>query len=308
MSRPGFLDFAFALAAGLIGLACAGCDSPSSPLPPLPGTPLAQVGTVSGLALDSTTLYVTQKAGPLVAIPISGIGQPSSLAAAPAAAVAVDDTRIYWSDGISVLACLKSDCANNTVTLAPGNAQDLEVDASSVYWADAQMPSGGGQIMKVDKNGGSPIELAPVGWAQHIALDAQYVYWAEYGTGGIVRVPVGGGPWTEVASVANATIGELALDDLDVYFTTVDGRLFTAPKTGGTPRVLLTDLGPVAIGVATDGVNLYVPHAADLVRMPVTGGPITRVMSGLQEINAIILDDAFVYVATLFGSVLKTAR
>lgn len=286
-------------------LLAAGC---SVPPPPGPGSGqvLASVREPFALAIDSTRIYVAPaEPAPLVAVPLDG-GEPATFVSTATTAVAAYDGWLYWTDGTSILGCDTSDCAASTFTVAPDDAKVLAIDATNLYWATVPQSSGGSRIMKAARNGGTPAQLATANFARALAVDAHDVYWVD-DFNGLVSAPLLGGTARQV-TLSDSTMSGLALDDGNVYFTTIDGKLFTVAKSGGAARVLLTDLGPGAVAVATDGRNVYVPSVDALVKMAVTGGPVTVLATSLTYITAITLDATNVYAAAAGQGYLVTAR
>jgi hypothetical protein len=106
----------------------------------------------------------------------------------------------------------------------------------------------------------SPCELQvlrePV-FANWLAIDSDFIYVADY-MAGLFRVPKAGLPPTFLADVG-AEIGPFALDATTIYFITANadatGSIYSVPKSGGTAKLLATDLlAPVDIRVDDSAV------------------------------------------------------
>jgi len=333
------LMFAFPVLVILsLAAALAGCGQPT--LPPSPPQVLASnlpVEAAFGIAVDSTTVYVWPiDPGPVLAIPIDGGTATPVGIQADAFALAVDERRIYWSDGSSILACDKSNCTGSTVLLAASQLHvlDLAIDDTNVYWGtisgDANRDLG--TIMKVNKNGGvpldaggapldggaaldagatldenAPVQLAGAGFPSNVAVDATYVYWVEMQApnSGVKRVPIGGGTPSQLADSDLIGAMGLALDADNVYFMNGARALYRVSKNGGPPQVMLSSLG-TALGLETDGTNLYIGADPALVKVPLAGGFASPLATNLGA-SYIALDANNVYVAG-GDTVLKVAK
>ena len=91
-----------------------------------------------------------------------------------------------------------------------------------------------------------------------IDADSDFVYVSD-GLLDLFRVSKDGGTSTTIASVG-VQIGPFAMDDIAIYFITVDddttGSLYKVPKSGGTPTRLATNL-PAPLEVRVDATSVY---------------------------------------------------
>jgi hypothetical protein len=157
----------------------------------------------------------------------------------------------------------------------------VAVDSQNVYWANA------GSISEVPKSGGASMMLVPNAATLSvvaIAANGQDVYWLDQGSdspffddGRVMRVPVGGGVPTVIAS-GQSNLSGLAIDATSVYWTSrgtqsrcnSDGSLMRAPLRGGAPVTLVAnEEGPS--GVALDATSVYWISAGDT-----TGGTLRK--------------------------------
>jgi hypothetical protein len=257
-----------------------------------------------GIAVDGTNVYVSRAMlSPLVTVPVQG-GLPADLdVLALGGALAVDERRLYWTDGGSAFACEKANCAGSTVNLAPRGATGMTLSTGNVYWTtrDWMTGTGAGQVMKADKDGGQPADLAAGNAPHDVAVDANYVYWIEQAAPffGVIKTPIAGGPSLQLAATDPVEPMGLALDADNVYFMTGDGKLLKVSKNGGPTTVLLSDIGWFPRGLATDGTNVYVGSNGGLFRVPVNGGRAAWLFPSVEggTASAIALDDTSVYVA-----------
>jgi sugar lactone lactonase YvrE len=90
---------------------------------------------------------------------------------------------------------------------------------------------GAGTVMKVPLGGGTPTTLASGGAAANgMAVDATNVYWTDAVTHAVMKVPIGGGAMTTVATGDQPPFG-IALDATNVYWTVPnDGAVLMLPK------------------------------------------------------------------------------
>jgi len=283
-------SFSVALTAALLNL---GCTLP--PAAPAPPPLLAAVPSPMGMAVDWTTVYVARRAqAPVLAVDIThGTVTPVGVEGG-AGAIAVDVHDLYWTDDSGVYACDKSNCPGTRITLAGDAATDIAIDSDNVYWS-VQNPAGPGRIMKVGKTGGAPSQVVEFGSPRRLAVDGQYVYWID--AIGVLAVPIEGGAPMQLAVLAAPDTTALALGQDLVYFLTAQGQLFQVSKSGGTGKVLLSDLGDSPTGLAVDGQNLYVTGSEMLLKMPAGGGPVYTLAAPLDQPARIILDPQNVYAA-----------
>ena len=304
-----------------LAVALVGCEAQLSVSKP-PHV-LATVSAPFGIAVDATTVYVSQvEPAPLVAIPVGG-GAASLLGArAEGHGLAVDERRLYWSDGRSLLACDRSNCTGSTVILASGasGVTDIALDASNVYWT-ATGGSAPGRVMKVSKNGGtpldggrsdgagasvdggsavagdSPVQIATARWPYNVAVDATNVYWIEQvqPNSGVLKAPIAGGPVVQLAVSDPIEPMGIALDEDNVYFGNGEGTVFEVSKNGGRVNIVLSNLGQFPAGLATDATTLYVAASTKLVSIPLGGGAARTLATGLAGAGGIALDAANVY-------------
>lgn len=312
-----------------LAVALTGCTAQlSTPSPPPPDA-LATVFAPFGIAVDSTTIYVTELSLAAVqAIPVAGgLATPLPVEGA-GRAILVDGGRLYWSNEQAIVRCDKSNCADTTVTMAPlgGRVTDMAADATSVYWTEAE-DVGAGRVMKMDKDGvappsgaaGSdaaadehpdggapvtlPVQLAVSNWPSNVAVDATNVYWIEQGQpAGVWKVPLAGGPAVRIARSDEYEPEGLALDELNVYFADGGGTVFKAPKSGGPATVMVAHLGLSPAGLAADATNLYVAASTEILSRPLAGGKVRTLAGGLAGAGSIAQDATSVYVTDDLGN------
>jgi len=206
-------------------------------------------GSAYAIAVDARNVYWTTNiaCGTVMKVPRDG-GTPVALASGQAtpAGIAVDATSVYWtnSTGGTVMKVPLGGGTPTTLASRQANPTAIAVDATSVYWTNRSFC--GGSVMKVPLGGGTPVTLAsgqvmPTG----IAVDATSVYWTNpldsngdssggrVTTGTVMKVPLGGGAPTTLASQQAGPEG-LAVDGTSVYYTAGDA-VMKLPLGGGTP-------------------------------------------------------------------------
>lgn len=131
--------------------------------------------------------------------------------------LAVDATHLYWiEDTTGIVARVpKAGGAREEVSGGDPSSKWLNVDDSSVYWNTSTANT----VMKAPKAGGKADVLVNImlsaNGGHHLTQDATHLYWGEMGE--IIRVPKAGGNY-EVAWSGSGSVGDLAVDDKNVYF------------------------------------------------------------------------------------------
>jgi len=137
------------------------------------------------------------------------------------------------------------------------------------------------------------------------------VYWTDDFAGTVTRVPIGGGPQTEIAR--GAAPRRIVVDAVNVYW--IDGQeIMKAPKVGGAATELASTFVPKFIAV--DETHVYWTDSTDTVsKVSLAGGEPTPIASGQKSPCGIVVDANSVYWTNtgndggyLDGEVMKVAK
>lgn len=136
-----------------------------------------------------------------------------------------------------------------------------------------------------------------------VEVDATHVYWLEFDTGEIRRMPLDGGAVdTVVPAGADALAEEMALVGDFVYWTTrTQNAILRAPKAGGPIETIASNQA-FATAIKADNTYLYWTADGAVRRMPIAGGPIEDIDVGGPAGEQLELDAGFLYVAGVNGS------
>jgi sugar lactone lactonase YvrE len=110
-------------------------------------------------------------------------------------------------------------------------------------------------------DGGASTTLATGSGVFGVAADAANVYWAEMANGTIMKVPVGGGAATTVASGLSGP-NQIAIDAKNLYVTTgtqnssATGTIARIAKDGSAVTFLAMGL-MMPSGIAVDATSVY---------------------------------------------------
>jgi hypothetical protein len=160
-----------------------------------------------------------------------------------------------------------------------------------VYWTNDESAVASSAVA-----GGDEMTLVTTHEPIGIAVDDQNVYWSTFGSnvnnlGTVDKMPLAGGPTTVLAS-GLATVGPIAVDATNVYWTDMLGGVSSVPIAGGAvttlvppqyaipPNTILDDSPP---DIAVDATAVYwtstpLDHSAPTVnRLLLGGGPINTI-------------------------------
>ncbi len=274
------------------GSTCAGllfaaaCTSPHHNDPPICGTPTAQDQLAQ---TQNQILSLTLAGDDVYWMDMGGIGRAPTDASSAGAEI-VSPTSSPFALGGSI--------TNN---------------GENVYWADGNLPSG--SVDRVAMSGGGLVQLASTNQPIGVAVDASNIYWSTFGSsanpvGTIVKQPIDGGAAVTLAT-GLATVGPIALDDHNVYWSDMFGAVSSVPIAGGAVHTLVpaqyalppnTVLDDAPIGIAVADGTVYwtstplqgaTPNVISSVS--IDGGAVSVVATPATQISGLAVDDQFVY-------------
>lgn len=269
------------------------------------------------IALDGEHVYWNNTHGEMAKVPKKG-GATKILTDAliNVGALALRGDRVYGANyGGAVWFVSKGGGALQSLTAPGSGGIAVATGESGVYW-------GRQALMRTDFGGGSTSVL---GDASHevtsIAVDASHAYWTDYAeegteSGGVRRVPVGGGPTSTLAS--GYGIIQLVIDDESVFWifggtsekSWADGALYAMPKGGGEATLLAAPLDG-ATRLAVDASHVYWTESYGMVvrKVPKSGGEAVTLATSNGNPQGIAVDEEAVYwVDPGNGKIMKVAK
>ena len=180
----------------------------------------------------------------------------------------------------------------------------LECGATVARWSS--FPVGG-------PTGGVPLSVA--GPASQIVVSGGVVFYAGAtkegkgaGSEGLMSVPASGGPVTIlVPPDPSYNVATLAVDCVNVYYTTTNGILARIPVDGGTPTTLATSVG-AALQLAVDADRVYFFGPGGLSAVPIGGGSVTTLAPGSSPAGIAVDAHDVYWTETAAGTVMKIAK
>ncbi|MFQ5964389.1 MAG: CARDB domain-containing protein [Candidatus Scalinduaceae bacterium] len=258
-------------------------------------------------------IFIGQSRADLPTTLVSGLDSPNFLT--------VDQNNVYWTETsfpnktgevkkVPIIGGAVSTVSSQFLGFAGGTGwTDIAVDNTSVYWG--WNPGGGsGIIYKIPITGGVRTTLSSdANQPGDIAVDSAYVYWSDNNSGtpsftGIRKIPINGGDLITLTTKGGNT-GIMAIDDTHVYFSYFTFSFFTGTvyfiakinKEGGSVIDLATNLANNASGIAVDESNVYwvEPNAGSVKKVPINGGSVTTLATGLDNPFRIAVDNNNLY-------------
>lgn len=149
--------------------------------------------------------------------------------------LATDEKYIYWSSGY-IWRTPKDGGASEIVTA--GTPTEMVVDDAKIYWhnyvGEGMKPT---PVYSVAKKGGTPQVLSDAVTILAIALDKDFIYWAQ--PDGIYQKPKNGGPQTKLYTPPDKqSLNDMLRDDENFYVMQgPPGKtaLYRIPRNGSAP-------------------------------------------------------------------------
>jgi hypothetical protein len=258
-------------------------------------------GSGAGNFLDGRVSRMPLAGGPIeiLATNVEGAGE-IYVDATDVYVASAGDINVSYANG-AIYRLPKAGGALTQVVGLPG-AFGLTSDGTTLY-ASGIDPNAGIQksVISIPKVGGAATTLASVGGSYHIAFDAGFVYYSDYTNGGTFRVPIGGGISTNLYNSFNSF--GVAINATNVFVSDTS-QLATLPLAGGVSTILATG-GDIAYQLI-DGQSLYFTDFAganlgSVSKVPVGGGVVQELASGLTTPYSMVTDATWLYVAE-YGS------
>jgi hypothetical protein len=200
-------------------------------------------------------------------------------------------------------------CAFTTLASGTDIRSNLALQGDALYWAD------GLGIRTVPITGGTPQALT-AGVPQedaYLAVNATGVYWSDLDTKAVMRIPLGGGEPSVVAT-SQGLPGQIAVDADNVYWVELLGvpesRVMKAALAGGDPVELVPASAVLIRGLAVDDEAVYwstvqggAPFGGTVMKVPKAGGAAFTIASGLKGPGDIVLDAENVYWSGYVGGI-----
>jgi hypothetical protein len=130
-----------------------------------------------------------------------------------------------------------------------------------------------------------------------IEHDTDFLYWVNRGDSRVVKAPLDGSSFTDLA-VAQAQPWGVAIDDSYVYWSSFDdGKLQRADKTDGNNVVELHIDGKGTTDIIVDDTHLYWANEENgtISKVPKDGGEVVVIANCQGKPTNVTLDDSYIY-------------
>ncbi|HEY1554053.1 MAG TPA: hypothetical protein VGF94_04420 [Kofleriaceae bacterium] len=232
--------------------------------------------------------------------------------------LALSGGEVYWLD-LGGLGKVSTDGTGATELVQPQSgaafalAGTIVVRGDTVYWADGNFPQG--SIASVPAAGGATTTIATATEPLGVAVDATNIYWSTFGSsdhpvGTVVKQRLAGGDAVVLAS-GLSTVGPIAVDEANVYWSDDFGAVASVPIAGGAvhqlapaqytlPPATILDGAPAAIAVS-DGRVYWTSTPLDgtspstIRSVDIGGGTATTIATLATRPLGLAVDDTFVY-------------
>ncbi len=286
-------------------------------------------GAPTDFALDQNYVYWTSYNSGTIQRASKVGGSPQLLTQIPTGGLPtldVDDTSVYFTadKGANTFVGSIPKAGGQITTLAPQQfaARRVRVVNGFVYWITGSDPSNPGGIVRIPVSGGTAQPLTPAVYLDggHLAVDAQYAYWTDYGdlgatSGNVYRVPCdGSGPVATLVAGVDSPYG-IAVDASSLFVGlgahanvtngTLNGAILSLGKLGvpPVPTTVIASNQAQPLAVALDDTFVYWGDhlSGHIMKAPKGGGPAIAIVSGEGSFESIAVDDQYVY--WIFGSI-----
>lgn len=259
--------------------------------------------TVAGLGLNVGSVRALRAGASEVVTLATGEGLPEQL-------IHVDGA-LYWTNWYSnntLVRSLVDGGARTPLVLGQGGGDGVAAGSGRLYWSLNPFGTTGiHRVLGALDDGGAIVEYASDDAGLQYGgpvIGASSVYWTEERANGrVMRVTVGAAP----AAAAPVVIGQgrprsITTDGAFVYWVADDPlpSILRVPIAGGPPTRIVGPL-PALGRLAVDDTSVYVidREKSQILRAPKTGGSPTPIVTALVSPQSIFVDDRFVYWTTL---------
>jgi hypothetical protein len=152
-------------------------------------------------------------------------------------ALAADDGGVFWTGPIGgfspfgIFAWHPGDPMQTLLAMSDGVGNVLVIDAQALYYVNGDAT--GTFLVRMDRTGGAPLQLAPGSDASLLAVDDAFLYWSDFtqdGTFALHKVRKQGGAKPVDVASGQGTARAMAVDDRCLYLATNEGPILRLPK------------------------------------------------------------------------------
>ncbi|MCM2264837.1 MAG: DUF4214 domain-containing protein, partial [Desulfuromonadales bacterium] len=209
-------------------------------------------------ALDDRNLYVVDK-WTIKKVPIDGTGiEELASGSDNIAAIDTDGVNVYWADQFANVFKIPvggGETTTLTTQFTGGPAGPLRVHEGYIYWMDHY-----DAIKRMTVNGGNQLSLAPtvLPFLADFVVDATSVYFSEWDTGWLEKMPNSGGSVTPLGFAEYGQQTLLAVDNGNLFWTD-PYKIGTLPVSGGATSIVYWNMtvGESRTSLTSDQTNLY---------------------------------------------------
>jgi hypothetical protein len=199
----------------------------------------------------------------------------------------------------------------------------IVVDGKNLYFGGAKQSTGPATpatltVVQVDKGGASaPVVLGTYSGDidLELAVSPTDVYWTVNGS--LTRVPIGGGTFTSLGSIAVAY--DMAIDATALYWPSPSGGNVVSEMLlpGGTATILVTNAGAQGSwSLAVAGGSVFYNYGvfgmsdkmSEIRRVPAGGGPVVSIATNQNDAASVAVDATRVYWANAGESILAAPQ
>tara|TARA_Y100000310_G_scaffold201046_1_gene201121 strand:+ start:732 stop:1868 length:1137 start_codon:yes stop_codon:yes gene_type:complete len=205
---------------------------------------------------------------------------------------------VYIVDGSSLK---KIDMSGNLLWKTPGSTfkGDIEEDSTHIYTVRNSV-----EVLKISKADGKETVLKSGTETWDVAVDENYVYYTEYRSTSVKKVPKSGGD-VEVLYAGEKTSPstggrKIEVDDKNVYWFDGIGTIYSMPKSGDEPTELHQS-GGLLFDIKLEGDYVYTLSSdsfgdnGKIVKIKKDGSESIILFKGIESYSEMALDSGNIY-------------